>query len=364
MNSVVPSLSAKPHPIRRTPTTSSGILLAFGALAVFGLSGCRGLPTFRTTSHVTTEIPPVVNAGRVAPHNLQGRCAANVERIAILDVDGVLLNMDMTGMYSLGENPVSLFREKLDRAAADPCVRGIVLRINSPGGGVTACDMMRHDLASFRSRTGIPVVACFLDVGAGGAYYLATAADVIVAHPTTVTGGIGVILNVYNLKDTLNQFNVQAAPVKSGPNIDLGSPIEPLTEEARELLESMAREFHDRFKRAVRETRPRTASDRVENLDGRVFTGPEAMAQGLIDEIGYLDDAITIARVMGKAPRAEVAFYHRGNDPARSPYAVTPNVPLQTSLIPLSIPGLDRGRLPTFLYMWQPNPALEKAGGY
>ncbi len=105
--------------------------------------------------------------------------------IAVIDVDGILLNMDMTGPASAGENPVSLFRERLDAAAADPCTRAVVVRINSPGGGVTASDIMRHDLEQFKNNTRFPVVACLMDIGAGGGYYVATAADQIVAHPTT-----------------------------------------------------------------------------------------------------------------------------------------------------------------------------------
>ena len=139
---------------------------------------------------------------------LNGECCGPA--VAEIDVDGILLNMDMTGPGSAGENPVSLFRERLDAAAADPCTRAVVVRINTYGGGVTACDMMRHDLEMFKNRTGVPVVACLLDTGAGGGYYIATAADQIVATPTTITGGIGVILNLYNIEDFLTKNDVHS----------------------------------------------------------------------------------------------------------------------------------------------------------
>jgi protease-4 len=284
--------------------------------------------------------------------------------IALLDVDGLLLNRNMTGLGSMGENPVALFREKLAAAAADPNTRAVVLRINSPGGGVTASDVMRRDLESFKRRRPVPVVACLMDVGTGGAYYLATAADVIVAHPTTITGGIGVILNLYNLQDTMAQFNVLGAPIKAGPHIDLGSPIAPLAPEARVLLQRAADEFRDRFCLVVTASRPLASPVPPEIFDGRIFTAAEATRLKLVDSTGYLDDAVAIARELAHVDeRAALVMFRRSNDRALSPYDVTPNIPLQNTFLPVSLPGLDRSQLPTFLYLWQPEPLLEKTGG-
>src|SRR6516225_3005237 len=200
-----------------------------------GLSGCHHVFHIATDSVIRTDAPiathskvvseslPVADAGPVVAMPLGGSCAGKEPKIAVVDVDGLLLNMDMTGMYSLGENPVSVFREKLEAIAADPCVCAVVVRINSPGGGVTATDIMWRDLQAFRAKTNLPVVACIMDLGCGGAYYLATASDLIVAHPTSVTGGIGVILNLYNLQDTLNLFSIVSQSIKAGKNIDMGS---------------------------------------------------------------------------------------------------------------------------------------------
>ncbi len=284
-------------------------------------------------------------------------------KIAVIDVDGLLLNTDMVGLYSQGENPVALFREKLDRAAADPCVRGLVLRINTHGGGVTASDIMWHDLIAFKRVTGLPVVACLMDVATGGGYYVATAADEIIAHPTTITGGMGVILNTYSLQDLMAYFNVLGRPIKAGEHTDLGSPVKPMDEESKQLLQSMADEFHARFRRVVGKTRPGSKIRHDDVFDGRVFTANRALELCLIDHVGYLDDAVAIAKQMAGLPSARVVFYHRSGDPARNLYSVTPNVPLQTTLLPLSIPGIDRTKLPTFLYIWQPEPTMERLSG-
>jgi protease IV len=290
-----------------------------------------------------------------------GVCAQE-PRIALIDVDGILLNQDMAGPYSWGDNPVAIFREKLDAAAANPAIRSVVVRINSPGGGVTATDMMWRDLRAFRSKTNKPVIACLLDLGTGGSYYLATAADLIVAHPTTITGGIGVIWNSYNLKELMALQSIIPQPIKAGPNIDMGSMSGSLTPETRVSLQKMADEFHLRFKGVVKEARP-GLKEPATTFDGRVFTATEALGRGLVDQIGYLDDAIAMARTAAHLDQSRVVLYRRRHDDANSPYAITANTPLQSQLIPVSIPGIERSRLPTFLYLWQPEPTLEKLGG-
>ncbi|MCS6851310.1 MAG: S49 family peptidase [Gemmataceae bacterium] len=316
-----------------------------------------------THSRVVAEQPPSNTCGPVVEMQLGGYTRTG-PKVAVIDVDGLLLNADLTGLYSLGENPVSLFREKLDAAAADPAVAAIVVRINSPGGGVTASDIMRRDLEVFRTRTGRPVVACLLDVGTGGAYYLATASDAILAHPTTITGGIGVILNLYNLREAMGYFNVRSQFIKSGPLIDMGSSAVNLSDEVRQLLQSIADEFHQRFRHTVIQGRPSVDPKEPTTFDGRVFTASQALERRLIDRIGYLDDAVQLARQLAQVPEGPVVVYRRRNDPAYSPYAITPNVPLQGSpMVPFSIPGLDRTRLPSFLYLWQPEATLEKLGG-
>ncbi len=330
------------------------------------LIGCRHLPPVHVIGKIDADasLAPVADHSPVIATALPDPTVPpDAPRIAVLDVDGLLLNSNLTGLYSQGDNPVALFRERLDAIASDSLVCAVVLRINSPGGGVTATDIMWHDLQSFKSNTHLPVIACLLDLGAGGAYYLATAADQIIAHPTTITGGIGVILNYYNLQDAMSQFNIIGAPIKAGKNIDLGTPIRALDDDRRKLLQTMADEFHDRFRRVVEKSRPEVDQNDETTFDGRVFTAEQARNRRLIDQIGYLDDAIEMAQDIVHQRCTKVVFFHRMKDEARSTYAVTPNVPLQGGLIPLSLPGFDRSKLPSFLYLWQPEPTMEKLSG-
>ena len=308
----------------------------------------------KTELRPTPRLTPVVAS--FLPHRGHNPRAATV---AIVDVDGLLLDTDATGLGSWGENPVSVFRERLNAIECDPRICAVVVRINTPGGSVTATDIMWRDLTAFKQRTCLPVVACLMDTAAGGGYYLATAADTIIAHPTTVTGGIGCILNVYNLQDLMAQFNIVGAPIKAGSNIDLGSPIKELNTEKRKLLQNMADEFQARFKDVVLQGRPDVDGKLETTFDGRVFTASQAKQLHLIDQIGYLDNAVAAARMQAGVDCVNVIFYHRRDDAPLSEYAITPNTPLQKGLIPVNVPGLDRSKLPCFLYLWQMEPSTE-----
>jgi protease IV len=340
------------------------------ALAAMLLAGCCHAPTVSTNStvcadgHLINEGATPGNSGSLHPFTVprQDECNGGPS-VAVITVDGVLLDMDMVGPSSIGENPVSLFREQLDEAAADPCTRAVVVRINSYGGSAAASDIMRHELEQFKLRTHLPVVACITGTGAGGAYYLATAADQIIAMPISVVGGVGVILNLYNLSDLLTARDVREAVVKSGENIDIGSQLHPATDDQRALLQSLADWYHARFKEVITKARPMMSPDQPEIYDGRIFTGAQAVQLRMIDSLGYLDEAIRTAGGMAGFGEPRAVMYRRCNDRARSIYSITPNTPLQGQIMPMNIPGYDRSSLPTFLYMWQPEPTMERQGG-
>ncbi|QDU21057.1 Putative signal peptide peptidase SppA [Urbifossiella limnaea] len=347
--------------MRRYYLILAGVLLATGCERFVVRTDNRVAFAGPVDTRVTTELPPVSpNAGPVRPVVVTP--GSSVSRVALVDVDGLILNTPFAGFSSLGENPVALFRERLDAAEADPCVKAVVVRINSHGGGVAACIAMRRDLERFKSRCGKPVVAALLDTACGGAYYLASAADQVVATEGTVTGGVGVVLNLFNLQDLMAQFNVIPQSIKAGDKADIGSSARPIQPEEKQLLQAMADEFHGRLVADVRKSRP---AARADVFDGRILTGTQAKAQGLVDQIGDLDHAVAVAAGLGCGDgfRPQVVMYRRANDPAHSVYAVTANVPLQGAGLLPNIPGLDRSKLPTFLSLWQPELTMEKLGG-
>ncbi|MFO0842626.1 MAG: S49 family peptidase [Gemmataceae bacterium] len=314
-------------------------------------------------AHVRTEQSPLVDPGPllevpVPPVGPECGC-----KVAVVDVDGVLANLNNVGPFSLGENPVAAFKEKLDACAADPCVKAVVLRINTPGGAVAATDLMWHELVRFRQATGKPVVACLLDLGTGGGYFLATGCDAVYAIPSAVVGGVGVLLNLWDGKDNQGQAAIYPERVVAGEKIDMGTLIRKLTPQEKEILEGMAKGYHQRFKEVVTKARPKAAA-KPDLFDGRVMAADQALQAGLIDGVGYPDEAIAAACQLAKVGPAQPVMYRRQGDQARSLYATTPNRPISSGgLLGLNIPGPDRAKLPTFLYMWLPEPAMLKLGG-
>jgi protease-4 len=229
----------------------------------------------------------------------------------------------------------------------------VVLRINSPGGAVTASDIMYQDLINFRHDTGKPVLACMMDVAASGAYYLAMGCDEVYAHPSTVTGSIGVIMSLYNATGLFQKIGVATDPIKSGPNKDIGNPGRPMSDEERAILQGMVNGFYDQFVHVVMQGR-HLPEERVRVLaDGRVYTGVEAQQLGLVDKVGYLEDAIRAAKDLAGVCDAAVVAYESCDGYRGSIYAGLPRIPSQINL-KLDLPGLPLANGAAFMYLWQP----------
>ncbi len=276
------------------------------------------------------------------------------DKVAIIDVDGIIMNVRSSGILSDGENPVSIFREKLDAAADDKRVKAVVLRINSPGGAVTASDMMYQDLLNFRKDTGKPVVACMMDTAASGAYYLAMACDRVYAHPTTVTGSIGVIMTSLNLEGLLAKVGVRNQTFKAGEHKDILSPLRGATAEERRIIQSILDDLHARFVSVVREGRPKLDVSRLAELtDGRIFDARQALAAGLIDQIGDLHAALDAAKAAAGVDEARVVAYRRPAETRENIYSAARGAPAQVNVLPVDLGALATSG-PRFMYLWAP----------
>lgn len=202
---------------------------------------------------------------------------------------------------------------ELRQAREDPATRAVVLRINSPGGSAAGSQEIAREVARLREE-GKVVVASMGDVAASGAYWVASAAQHIVANPGTITGSIGVILEVQNLEGLYGKLGIRHETVKSGPHKDMGSATRPLAPEEREILQSMVDDIFDQFVDAVAEGRKgKLTREQVLGLaDGRVFTGRQALESGLIDELGNLRDSIEkAAGLAGIGDSYEIKTYRQ-----------------------------------------------------
>ena len=176
-------------------------------------------------------------------------------KVLLLDLSGVISSQDKEGLVP-HPNMLATFKEELTKAAKDEKIKAVVVRINSPGGTVTASDILYHELREFKIKKKIPVIASMMDVAASGGYYLAMAADNILVHPSTVTGSIGVIMLTVNARGLLEKVGVEASAITSGPRKDMGSPFRVMTPEERGIFQSVIYWFYQRFLAVVLVGRP------------------------------------------------------------------------------------------------------------
>lgn len=277
------------------------------------------------------------------------------DRIAMIEVSGVIADARRPGLIASGENPIARLTEALHKAEHDRGVKAVILRINSPGGGVNASDIMYCAVRDFRQRSGKPVIVQMGDVAASGGYYLACAGDELVAAPTTITGSIGVIIQSINVSEGMRRIGISAESIISGSNKTMGSPFEPMQAEHRALLQGIVDEFYGNFRSLVLASRPGIAPEHVDTVtDGRVLTGRRAHELGLVDRLGHLPEAFTAAKQRAGLEKARLVKYHRPLEYVGSPYAAAPTPSPRASLVDVDV-DLDLGDLePGFYYLWVP----------
>jgi protease-4 len=203
-------------------------------------------------------------------------------RIALVRVEGVILDAQTT----VGD---------LKRFSENPLVKAIVLRIDSPGGGVVPSQEIHDAVKRVKNRSNKAIIASMGTVAASGGYYIAAATDRIIANPGTLTGSIGVIMEMANVEGLLKKIGVEGVVIKSGRYKDVGSPLRKMNEEERKLMQSVMDDVHQQFIQAVAEGRSLELSEVQPLADGRIFTGRQAKEARLVDELGDLDDAIRLA---------------------------------------------------------------------
>jgi len=282
------------------------------------------------------------------------------DKILLLDVSGVLSGRERKrGHLFPGTTIIEDIRASLVMAARDENVRGIVLRIDSPGGTITASDIIHHEIRRIKSERAPVVVACLMDVATSGAYYVATASDKIIAHPTTITGSIGVLAVKFNVEELLTRIGVEDETVRSAEMKDLWSPLRPATDRERCIMQHCIDEYHQRFISTIEEGRPQLTREDIAALaDGRIFTARDALEAGLIDDIGYLDDAIGAVKDALGIDKARVVMYHRPGAQGSTIYSKAPDG--QSGIIGQTLArnicdGLRSGEYLRLLYLWLPH---------
>jgi protease-4 len=328
--------------------------LALFIIAALQLGGCGGV-------RFSMDLIPTSN-DLVQTSVFEDRAAGwSVAKVALIEVTGTIDNGEASGLLGLeqSESAVDRFAESLAMAARDTGIKAIIVNIDSPGGGVTASDLMYRELKHFRERTGKPAVVLMGSVAASGGYYLACAGDEIFANPTTVTGSIGVIMQTVNFSEGMKRIGIRADAITSGPNKSMGNPWEPMSPEHRAVLQGVVNDLYATFRGIVSENRPHIDAAHLDEItDGRVVTGPRAVELGVVDRLGDLRDAFASAKERAGIVKARLVKIHREAEHAGTATSPTPSqtqaMQTQINLLQLNVGGLPRAASPSFYYVWDP----------
>ena len=260
------------------------------------------------------------------------------------------------GYYGAEWSKPETIKNKLKQAARDDKVKAVILQVDSPGGAITATDKIYHYLRQFRQDSNKPIVAYLDTVAASGGYYAALAADRIIAHPTCITGSIGVIMSFFQLKELLeNKLGIKHVVIKSARHKDIGSISRDLSEEERKILASIIDEMYLRFLQIVKKGRPNLKVQDAELrkiADGRIYTGKQALHLGLVDDNGYLQTAIDNACELAKLAKGNYKLV-RYQAP-RSLFQELLNPKLATTASPQQMFDMlaQQYASPRFYYLW------------
>lgn len=322
-------------------------------LLVLPLVAAVGCTPYRLVVDVTAPREKLTETTVRSPSGEGGSSSA---KIAIIDLDGMIIDRMKPGLLGSGRNPTSEFIERLWRAEEDDAVKAVIVRINSPGGSVAASETLYSELRAFRDRSGKPIVVLMGEIAASGGYYVALAGDYIIAQPSSVTGSIGVLIQLVNVSEGMARLGIHAEAVTSGRNKRMGSPLEPEQPGHRAIFQSIVDEYYETFRGLVLERRTSVDEDELDELaDGRVMTGAQAHAHGLVDATGSLADAQAAAQELAGVSRTALVKYHRPSRYVGTPYAPSSQVgQTEVNLLQLRLDGFstaDSG----FYYLWAPS---------
>ncbi|MBC8284073.1 MAG: signal peptide peptidase SppA [Nitrospinae bacterium] len=277
-------------------------------------------------------------------------------KILLVDVDGIINNQKNRTFSgnTLQLGMVEKIRSILEKAEKDTDIQALLIKINSPGGTVTASDIIFHLLKSYKETSKVKIYVQVMDLAASGGYYVAIAGDKIIAHPTSLVGSIGVIALKVNLEDLMTKIGVNWEIVKSGDKKDFMSPFRAFTKEERNLFQNTIDRFHQRFVNTITENRSELDLSQVQAVaDGRVFDAEQAIDLKLIDHIGYVTDTIQRIRSDLDNSNLKLVTYHRSSNYQGNIYSQFPK-PTSINMINVDLGFNPNSLSPYFLYIWSP----------
>ena len=233
------------------------------------------------------------------------------DKIAIISIKGILSSESAEGLFIEKPSIVEVVKQQLEQASTDAHVKAVLLEVDSPGGGITASDIIYNNIIKFKADTKKKVVVYMQDIAASGGYYISSAADAIIAHPTTITGSIGVIMPLINVAELINRYGIKDSSIASGDMKEIGSPLKPMTPEENAILKNIIDEMYMQFVNVVSTGRKLDIETVKKIADGRIYTGKQALEKGLVDQLGYLEDAVGLVKKLAGLTEATIIRYEK-----------------------------------------------------
>ncbi len=233
------------------------------------------------------------------------------DKILVVEVLGIITTTTMRDSFIPRQGTLERMDGVLEMARQDKSIKGILLKIDSPGGGVTASDLVFREIKDFKESRKIPIVACITGQGTSGAYMVALAADHIVALPSAVVGNVGVLLPSISLEGLMDKLGIKNQTLTSGKLKDSGTLLRDMNKDDKAILEGIVTEFSQDFITKVKTIRPVKPEDLAIIEDGRVMTASTGMKYHLIDQVGYYEDAMKTMESLSQTKSPTVVVYRR-----------------------------------------------------
>lgn len=315
------------------------IIFITALCSLFLLSACSAprLNIFDTTPNPLREF------------TLEGK---GQNKILIIPINGMISDSPKQGLFDTSPSLVEQVVVQLNKAQHDSSIKAVLLKVNSSGGTITASDLLYHEILSYKVKTGNKISVIMMDLAASGAYYLSLPADMIMAHPTTITGSVGVIFMRPKAVGLMSKIGLGVEINKFGQNKDMGSPFRESNEEEKILMQKTVDTFGNRFIQLVQKHRKLDEASLKEVSTARVFVADDALRLRLIDKIGYIRDAVKETKtIAGLADDARIVVYRRYDSPEENYYRAGAQDAASVSLINIDLPEILKARA-GFYYLW------------
>ena len=283
-------------------------------------------------------------------------------KVLVVHIRGTISNVPRKRFITTRPSMVQEVVSQLRKAAKDPEVKALLLKIDSPGGSVTASDILYNEIMAFKKKTNAKVVVAMMGVAASGGYYIALPADHIMAHPTSVTGSVGVLFLRPDVSGLMDKIGIDVDVSKTGEKKDMGSPFRQPTSEEKQIIRDLIGQLGNKFLARIDEHRKIEPEALKKISSARIFLAPDALELGMVDNIGYIGEAVSRAKKLANLPEeAKIIVYRRTEYPDDNLYNTSTSHydGRGLSIVSLDLPPSLTGMQTGFYYLWQPGVTSE-----